>query len=182
VPGDYILSLKADGNEQKAKLRVDSDPRVAGAGYRASADFSEKLREPMAMAWRGYAEAGAVREGLERVAPGLNDLVLREDLRVLAGTLAGLTGDSGFKRDSSVLAGIETALEDSDAAPTAAMQTLFVETKGKLARDLAVWDGLRSRDLAALNARLAKAGVKRIAIPPPAELHVRAPEGGQDLP
>jgi photosystem II stability/assembly factor-like uncharacterized protein len=182
VPGDYLLSLKVDGSERKAILHVGPDPRVAGAGYQASADFSEALREPMAKAWRGYAEADSVREGLARAAPGVKDPVLRGDLRAFAEKLADLAGDNGFKRDSSVLAGIETAVEDSDSAPTAAMLGLFSETRAKLARDLAAWDGLRSRDLAALNARLARAGVMRVAVPQPRDLHVRAPEGGQDLP
>jgi hypothetical protein len=182
-PGDYTIVLKADGREQRAPLHVDPDPRVTGADYQASARFSAELVAPMAKAWRGYAETEAVRTALEARAAMLKDASLATDTRALAARLAPPTGpDAGFKGESGVLAGLETAAEATDAAPTVAMQAVFAQTNARLDADWAAWDALRTHELAALNVRLAAAGSRPVAVPLSSDLRVRAPEGGQDLP
>src|SRR5207244_9924169 len=60
-PGRYTAVLSVDGHEQRASFDVLPDPRVVGADYRAAVQFSNSLYEPMALAWRGYAETEALR-------------------------------------------------------------------------------------------------------------------------
>ena len=56
------------------------------------------------------------------------------------------------------------------------------EVIARVTRDTAAWQAVRASDLAAFNRSLIKAGLKPIVIPPPGELEVTAPDGGQDLP
>ena len=57
------------------------------------------------------------------------------------------------------------SVEQSDNAPTQAMQETYRDTCQQLAQALTQWDELKTKDLAALNARL---GAGQIAAPPPA--------------
>ncbi len=180
VPGDYTIVLNADGREQRAAIHVAPDPRVTGADYAASAAFSAALAPAMDNAWRGEAETSAVREAMGKRASALKDAALAADVRTFAASLVPKPR-TGFAASSGHLAALESAAEGSDTAPTAAMQAVFAETRATIDTDWAAWRA-RASDLAALNARMVKAGVAPVTIPQSAELRVRAAEGGQDLP
>ena len=181
VPGEYTVVLRAGAREQRAPLHIAPDPRVIGANYPASAAFSAALNPAMDRAWHGEAESGALREAMQRLAPTLKDAALAADVRAFAARLAPKPR-AGFKSASDRLAALEAAAEDTDTAPTAAMRAVLAETGARLDADWATWQSVRTNDLSALNARLAKAGVRPVTIPEGRELRVRAAEGGEDLP
>ncbi|MEO6199499.1 MAG: hypothetical protein ABIO68_06160, partial [Sphingomicrobium sp.] len=183
VSGRYVVVLKANGSEQRAILDVVPDPRVVGAAYAESAAFSRSLEAPMAKAWSGAAELGSLRDSLTALTANPSAANVATEAKALAGRLSppdqpGLD----FAGDSGKLASLETAAEDSDSAPTAAMLRIRDETVASIDRDWAKWTAIRDQGLPALNRTLVKAGLKPIAIPPPDALRIRAPEGGQDLP
>lgn len=57
------------------------------------------------------------------------------------------------------------SVEQSDNAPTQAMQETYHDTCEQLAQALTQWEEVKTKDLATLNALL---GVAKIAAPPPA--------------
>ncbi|MEO7240644.1 MAG: hypothetical protein ABIW16_04520 [Sphingomicrobium sp.] len=182
-PGNYSVTLTAGGQAQTVPLHVAPDPRVTGADYAASAQFSAALLDPMTKAWRGAGETGAVHDGLLDRAKVARDSALAANVKAFAATLAAPPAEThaGFAYSSGVLAGLETAAEKSDAAPTAAMRAVLDETAATVEADWLRWQQ-RASDLSALNQRLVIAGLAPVVVPPPSALHVTAPDAGEELP
>ena len=182
-PGRYSVILTVDGREQRASFDVVPDPRVVGADYHAAAVFSQSLMEPMAKAWRGYAETEALRETLRKRLPTIADPTLRSEAQALIAKLQPSDEpNSGFKGESGVLAGLETSAEASDAAPTAAMQATAAETIAKLDADWAVWQKIRAAELQQLNQKFKAGRLPPVLLPSETELRVAPPHGGEELP
>ena len=182
-PGRYTAVLTVDGREQKANFDVVPDPRVTGADYHAAAVFSQSLFEPMAKAWRGYAEIEALREALGKRLPTITDPTLRSEAQALIAKLQPSDEpNAGFKGESGILAGIETSAEASDAAPTAAMQASAAETIAKLNADWAAWQKIRAAELEQLNQKFRAGKLPPVLLPSETELRVGPPHGGEELP
>ena len=149
----------------------------------ASAAFSRSLEAPLALAWRGAAETGALTKALTALAANPAANAVAVEAKALTGKLKPSDEPgSGFVAESGVLAGLENAAENSDSPPSAAMLRIRDEVIARVTRDAAAWQAVRASDLAAFNRSLIKAGLKPIVIPLPSELEVTAPDGGQDLP
>jgi hypothetical protein len=56
------------------------------------------------------------------------------------------------------------------------------ETTASIQSDWQAWEQIKGGDLNALNRRLVAAGLQPIAIPPPSQLSVGEPKGGEELP
>jgi len=182
-PGRYTAVLTADGRKQAAIFDVLPDPREIGADYRAAAAFTQSLYEPMAKAWRGYAETEALREALGKRLPAIADLTLRSEAQALITKLQPSDEpNSGFKGESGILAGLETAAEASDAPPTAAMRAIAAETIARINADWAVWQQIRALQLEHLNRGFKAGKLPEILVPPENELRASEPRGGEELP
>jgi photosystem II stability/assembly factor-like uncharacterized protein len=182
-PGRYTAVLNVDGKEQRASFDVLPDPRVTGADYHAAALFSQSLYEPMTRAWRGYAETEALREALGKRLPTLADQTLRSEAQALITKLQPSDQpNSGFKGESGILAGLETAAEASDAAPSAAMRATAAETIAKINADWAAWQQARAVELEQLNRKLKAGKLPPVLVPPENELRAGEPSGGEELP
>jgi len=183
APGRYTLVLNVDGREQRAPLDVVADPRVIGADYVAANLFSDSLYAPLAQAWQGYAEMSAVREVLTNRIKAIHDPSLAAEAKALAAKLEPPAApNSGFDGESGTLASLETSAEGSDSPPTAAMIEIARETTASIQSDWQAWEQIKGGDLNALNRRLVAAGLQPIAIPPPSQLSVGEPKGGEELP
>lgn len=182
-PGRYTILLTVDGHEEKASLDVLPDPRVTGADYRSAASFSDSLYEPMARAWRGYAESEALREELGKRLPTIADPTLRSEAQALITRLQpSEEPNTGFKGESAILAALETAAEASDAPPTAAMRATAAETIAKVNADWTAWQQVRGLQLEQLNQKLRSGRLVPVLVPPENELRVGQPTGGEELP
>jgi photosystem II stability/assembly factor-like uncharacterized protein len=182
-PGRYTAVLTVDGQEQKTSFDVLPDPRVIGADYAAARTFSESLYEPMEKAWRGYAETEAVRDALKQRIAAIHDPALLAEAKALATKLEPpKTPNAGFEGESGTLAALETSAEASDSAPAAGLRAVAAQAIAWVNGDWAAWQQVKTTDLAQLNGHLAAAGLPPIAVPPEAELRVKPPEGGADLP
>lgn len=182
-PGRYTVVLTVNGRQQSASFDVVPDPRVTGADYHAAALFSQSLYEPMALVWRGYAETEAVRAALGKRLPTLTDPSLRSEAQALITKLQPSDEpNSGFKGESGILAGLETAAESSDAPPTAAMRTIAAQTIARLNADWAAWQQVRASELEQLNQKLKSGKLAPFTVPPEGELSAGEPPGGEDLP
>ena len=162
---------------------IVADPRAVGADYRAARAFSESLYAPMEISWRGYAETEAVREELDKRIAQIRDPALLAEAKALRAKLEPPeAAHAGFEGESGTLSSLETSAEGSDAAPTEALRQTAATTIAQVNADWAAWQQVKTADLAQLNRRLATAGLKPIAVPSEAELRVKPPSGGVDLP
>jgi photosystem II stability/assembly factor-like uncharacterized protein len=182
-PGRYTAVLTVDGKSQQVPVEIVADPRVVGADYAAASAFSDSLYAPMEVAWRGYAEQQAVRDQLGKRIAQIHDPALLAQAKALQAKLEPPKAPHlGFEAESGTLAALETSAEQSDAAPTLALQQTGAQTTAQVNADWAAWQQVKSADLAQLNQRLAAAGLQPITIPTGAALRARPPEGGADLP
>jgi hypothetical protein len=183
APGRYTAVLTVDGKSQQVPLDVVADPRVTGADYGAAQAFSTSLYAPMEIAWRGYAETKTVRDALAKRVAEIHDPALLAQAKALQAKLEpSKVPNSGFEGESGTLAALETSAEGSDAAPAAGLRQIALETIAQVNTDWATWQQVKATDLAQLNQRLTAAGLQPIVIPAEADLHVVAPDGGEDLP
>jgi hypothetical protein len=128
----------------------------------------------MATAVRGHGEMAAVHAQLAGLgaAPPADLLERTTD-----------TADApGFARSASILAGIETDLEDSDHAPTRSQSEAVDKAAAEIDVAWRQWSSLRDHDLATFNAARVTRGQKPIAVPAADQLRVTAGPGGEMLP
>ncbi len=183
APGRYSATLTVAGRSQTVAIEVTADPRVRGADYAASLDFSNSLYAPLAKAWRGYAETETVRAALTKRADALGKGPLADEVRALATGLEPPTAATGgFAGSSAVLAAIETSVEASEEPPAAALRSTAATTSAAIDTEWTQWQKIRTINLAALNRKLVAAGQKPVVVPSEGELRTKPPVGGVDLP
>lgn len=189
VPGDYQLLLKVDGREQHVTLRVAPDPRVrvSAADFAASLSFSQQITAELAKSYRGLAEINAVHEQLSRLSKAMATDASHADLASAVADLKSRTDPDAkvfgqpFIKADAALASLETDIERSDRAPTAAQLQVMADTASSLDVTWDSWATLRDGDLGALNARLKQAGRQPITFTPGGDVPPLG-GGGEDLP
>ncbi|MGH6889787.1 MAG: WD40/YVTN/BNR-like repeat-containing protein [Rhizomicrobium sp.] len=184
LPGNYTVTLTANGTKESAPLAIGEDPRVHArqSDLAASLALSQKIASALTAASAGFREQTAIRKALDARVPksGKTSAALLALAAPLRATPA--PGQPSFQSVAGNLASIEDALESADVAPTAAQQSFVADTTAKLDTLKRNWAGLKSGALARLNAALVRTGEKPVAITP-ADLHAAdAPDAGQDLP
>ncbi len=182
LPGAYTVTLRADGRTETRPLTLTPDPRAPldPAALRASFDLSRSIGESLGLARRGYGEMSVAHR--QAVALGTpSDATVAAAVAAFAAHSAP-PEHAGFLEANGILASIESDLEAADLAPTQPQRDAAAATSRRIAALWSAWSATRDRDLSALNASLARARLKPIAIPPANELTISLPDGGEDLP
>ncbi len=182
LPGTYTVTLAVDGKRWSAPITVVQDPRsrVDGAALSASLGLSRQIADALAIARRGFGEMTYARtEAGRRAASVTGDLGDR--LKAFGKEAQAPETGNGFRDAAGVLAGIESDLEGSDLAPTRPQVEAVAAERAKIDALWTAWQ-TRKAELDAINAALAKSHAKPIVLPPPDDLVISAPEGGEDLP
>src|SRR5262249_24189433 len=171
-PGRYTLVLDVDGTRLTQPLTILPDPRLTlkPEDFAKQFELARRLEDARAQAATISHENDALLKALaERKKGAKPDLVKTLDAlqsraaQILGNPAAGappafpsLTS-LAFVRDTlDKLAG---AVDGADSAPTPDATSGFEKIKPTLASIQTAWDGLKTKDLAALNAQLQKAGV-----------------------
>jgi hypothetical protein len=175
-PGRYTVALTVDGKRLTQPLTVRPDPRVklgdeAYAQQVALARKIEALRVRVATAAR---DAGKLLEGLAERRKGADAALARDidatSLRVqtvLGGKPAPNPHNSWsyppqrvqtLRYVGEALDALNHAVDGADAAPSPDAQTGFAKLQPLTDTTVASWQTLQSREVAAMNARLQKAG------------------------
>jgi photosystem II stability/assembly factor-like uncharacterized protein len=184
LPGDYTITLTANGVKYNAPLTISEDPRIhiSESDLAASLALSEKIASALRETKNGYREQKAIRKLLDarfpktgKINPAL--LALCEPLRAKPAP-----GQPTFESVDGMLTEMESALEAADAAPTAAQQSFVDDALSKLAPLQRDWAAAKSGALAKLNAALSQAGQAPIIVTPAELNEVEEPDSGQDLP
>ena len=157
LPGGYRVTLTVAGQAYTQALQVELDPRV-----RVTAPaLADQLRLALEI-WNAIAQEYALHQAADALAGALDGLRARDlDAETRAAAAALEQELQRFARASRAadLRALETAVTGADRAPTAQSQVAFAELSSRLAAERARWQQLTTRDLAALNARLALRGL-----------------------
>jgi hypothetical protein len=170
LPGIYSIVLTADGQQYRAPLVLQLDPRV----HTSSADlsdlltFSQSLCAALERADALYEGEKSAHDDLESVArrltAGHGDHALLRTVETLRDATAG-RGDADPGAISGLLSGIEADAESADVAPTPADEQVFEMESKALDQAARAWRENESA-IRALNVRLRHARLPPIALDP----------------
>ena len=149
-------------------LHVVADPRVPLdlAALADAASFSRELVATIERQSAAAAQLAGLRKQLDAVRAKLDpSAVAAFDAKLAA--LAAKENDETPNLESAggALRELQIDLEGSDLAPTAQQREAATAHTTRVDRALALWDGVKQKDLPALNAAIRKAGLKAIALP-----------------
>ena len=164
LPGEYKVTLTADGNSYSQTFQVKMDPREK---------VSDKvLNDQLKLAlkiWNTASDQFQIQTALESLSKSLSSIqkadkpddkisTAADDLKTKINSLRSLLASNG-------IAGLEGAVMSADREPTKAMYEAFdIRSKNtKLAEDQ--WKKIKSEDLPKLNELLKGSGILLIKIP-----------------
>src|SRR5262249_27795670 len=154
-------------------LSVRMDPRVNVPASEIEAEYAaaRRISEALGRGTRALAEVRGVIAAAKQRAAGLPAGPAADAVTALSTAAAAIEGGSTGRRGrrtgpSTSLARVNgrfsellTAVDQADAAPTAAQAEALAETERSLDAALARWKEIREHELAAANSELARAGV-----------------------
>lgn len=188
LPGVYTVTLTVDGKTFSQKITVRNDPRspASASALRAQADLQAKLYESVHGAWTDYQLVAALRESVSAIVKGNPAPEIAEAATAFDAKLAAVGGTTGGGRRPGggggpgaggppplpSFAGVHGAalrqldnLDAGDMAPTEAMVRAAKAVTADLDGVSARWSSVKSVDLVAFNALLAKHSLKQLAMP-----------------
>jgi photosystem II stability/assembly factor-like uncharacterized protein len=170
LPGIYSLVLTVDGQQYRAPLVVQLDPRVhtSSADLRALLTFSQSLCAALERASSVYEEQSAAHDQLQALATRLTAAHAQRSLLSAVERLRDATGGGGdrdLRGISSRIGALEADAESADLAPTPADLEVFRQESGALDQAARAWRG-REGQLRRLNARLRRAHLPVIGVGP----------------
>lgn len=161
-PGIYSIVLTANGQQYRAPLVVQLDPRVhtSGADLRALLAFSQSLCAALEQASSAYQAESAAHARLDSLAQRLAAAHADRALLSAVEKLRDATAEEGDESDlgavSRRISALEADAESADIAPTAADLQVFHEQSGALDRAESAWRE-RAAAIRRLNLRLRRA-------------------------
>jgi photosystem II stability/assembly factor-like uncharacterized protein len=176
-PGRYSVVLTVDSASLTQPLTVAPDPRLTlpAQAYAAQFALARRIEETRGRLAAAARQNGALLAALADRRKGASAATAKaiDALRKRALDLAG--GDvwwqpprtlTCFRSMGDELNKLAGAVDNADAAPSPDAVAGFDKLQPALAATLAAWDGLKTGDLAALNAALRKAGQPAIELKP----------------
>jgi photosystem II stability/assembly factor-like uncharacterized protein len=166
LPGIYSVVLTADGQQYRAPLVVQLDPRVhtSSADLRALLTYSQSLCAALERARtvdEGVKPANDALAALAtRLGTGRGDRSLLHAVEVLRDATAAQEKDLG--KISGRISGLEADAESADLAPTAADRDVLDEESKALDESARAWDRTRS-SIRKLDVRLRHAGLPPVS-------------------
>jgi hypothetical protein len=189
LPGVYTAKLTVDGKSYTQTFSVRNDPRspASAADLRAQHDLQLKLYDGAREAWDGYQDVTAMRAAVAEVdhanpAPDVATAAKTFDsMLVVVGGTAAPGGRAGVRPNATAPAGIAptptfaalvgtmdrqlTGLDNGDMAPNAPTLATFAPACADLKAAVTRWQSVSSKDLNALNAKLAAAHMNPVPAP-----------------
>jgi photosystem II stability/assembly factor-like uncharacterized protein len=170
-PGNYTVKLTVGGKSYTQRLAVKMDPRVTtpADGLEQQFKLSMQCYDGMKETHATLARIRAVRKQLDAgraKAAALADSIdaVEAKLAALEGSRAGgrrgmSSRDPSLGRVTGELGRLLDILQGADATPTTQATAAVAEAKKELDGLLNGWEGIRTKDLPALNLKLKAAGL-----------------------
>ncbi len=188
LPGQYTVRLTVNGQSQTQPLAIRMDPRVhtPQAGLEQQFRLAREVCAAMHRDYQAVQQVKSLRAQLPRLQQRASaDLAAElsafdKKAEALAGSgggfelfFGGTGGPPNLSRLNTQLNQLLQVLEGADAAPTRQAVAAVAETERVLESQLAAWQEMKTRDLSALNAKLAAAGLPEVKLE-------RSPESGEE--
>ncbi len=178
LPGTYTVRLTVNGTTQQAPLTVRMDPRVKTSPLVWQRQYQMSLQ-----LYRALRQDSAAQQQVRTVRAQLNDLRGRatgelltqvNEVDAAAAAVEGAGGGGrgrggrggggapGLAAVAGQLASLMEMLQDADVTPTTQLVAAITSETAAFGQLLARWQGVRTRDLPALNARLRAAGLPEV--------------------
>ncbi|HEX5460790.1 MAG TPA: hypothetical protein VFX20_12550 [Steroidobacteraceae bacterium] len=167
LPGIYNVVLSVGGQQYRAPLVVQLDPRVhtSSADLHTLLTFSQSLDAALERASAAYEPKKAAHDALEAAARQLTakhgDRTLLKAVEKLRDATAQRHDESDLGAISGRISALEADAESADRAPTPADQQVFEEESKALDQAVRAWHENQAA-IAKLNPRLQHAGIPTI--------------------
>jgi photosystem II stability/assembly factor-like uncharacterized protein len=176
-PGRYTVVLDVDGHRLTQPLTIAPDPRIAlpAAAYAAQFALARRIEDTRARLAAATHEADTLQSALkERRAKASPETGTALDaFQAKLDAISGGTrwwippkSTATFRFSGDALEKLANAVDGADAAPTPDATAGFNKVQSTLTATLASWETLKTKDLAALNAQLKKAGQPPVVLKP----------------
>ena len=169
LPGIYSIVLTVGGQQYRAPLVVQLDPRVhtSSDDLRSLLTFSQSMCGALERASAAYQEEKSAHDELEALAQRLTaahgDRALLRTIEKLRDATAGHGGDTDLGTISGRISGIEADAESADLAPTPADQEVFQQESKALDQAVRAWRGDQLA-IRQLNVRLRRARIPAVGL------------------
>jgi photosystem II stability/assembly factor-like uncharacterized protein len=181
-PGTYTIKLTVDGRSYTQPLTVHNDPRstASAADLRAQHTLLMKIDDGLRRTWDGYRQATALRAAVNAAASASAPADVSAAVAAFTARLDSIAGTArprfgGFRRGretrqsfmsvSGEFVGQLNAQDNADFAPTAPMLAAYGNACADLGTVAAALKNASTSDLTALNAVLARGGIREIPAP-----------------
>ncbi|MGH8169844.1 MAG: WD40/YVTN/BNR-like repeat-containing protein [Steroidobacteraceae bacterium] len=164
LPGIFSIVLTVNGQQYRAPLVVQLDPRVhtSSADLHALLTFSQSLCGALERASTVYQEEKPAHDELEgvarRITAGHGDKALLGSVEKLRDATAAAGGDADLEKISGRISTLEVDAESADLAPTPADEEVFDKESKALDAAVRAWHDDQSA-IRKLNVRLRHAGL-----------------------
>ena len=195
LPGEYSVSLTANGTTYTQNLIVKMDPRVKAAPeeLKAQLDLALRITNGMHQSYAALAQVRSLRKQIQQLQSSGKATALTAALSDLEKKAAAFEGSGGgygatylSTPEGRTLARLNTALynllgavDSADAAPTMQAVATVGRVEGALQEQLKAWDALRTGDLAKVNTALKRAGLRPIDPEATADVVMDDPTAGE---
>jgi hypothetical protein len=176
LPGDYKVTLTANGKMFTQPVHIQMDPRVKTSAADLAQQFmlETQIADAMHQDYSTLMQIRNLRAQLKKLEPEgkLRDLApALKDLESKAATLEGDGSGATFLSTpegnsfTKLNAGFATVLgivDSADAAPTTQAVAMLTRLQSALSDQTKQWEQLQAQEVASLNTRLRRAGAKML--------------------
>jgi hypothetical protein len=174
LPGQYTVRLTVEGHTYAVPLTIKMDPRVKTppAGLHQQFLMEMRIASLMTRSSRSVAEAGSVRDQLQKLAQGARGSVA-DSIRALEKKVTAVLGKSEdsfepglpeltLRRVNKDVETLYGEMDRADADPTPAQAKAAAQIERDFEAIRKRWDELKTDDLAALNHELRGATLSEV--------------------
>jgi hypothetical protein len=164
LPGKYTIELRVGGQTLRQPLTVELDPRVQAspADLSDQLDLAQRISRGMKVSSDAFYQVAGLRKALTERTDALKQSEAKETKDAVADFEKKIDAiDKGTKRAPGFgpvnrdLTRLIFSVESADMRPADTVQSSAQQSCDALDKDLANWQQLNEKDLAAFNAVLA---------------------------
>ena len=178
VPGNYKVSVKANGLEQSHDIDIKMDPNLKGISLEdltKQFQLAMQIKEKESEANEAVKEIRKLKPQLENQKSGVKDSMLLKEMNAVIMALQKVEEDLYQVKNQSGqdplnfpiklnnrLSSLRRSVETGDARPTDASYVVFAELSKELSILLTSKLSIQNNSLKSLNEKLVKAGLKSV--------------------
>jgi hypothetical protein len=175
-PGRYTIELRVDGQAFTQPLEIAPDPRVSlpASTYTEQFQFAREIEAARIRVAEALADTTRLQSALTAKLAGADATTAKllgdfqERLSAVTGVVTVSNPSNGWwlppktltslRYLTTTLDALQHAVDDVDAAPSPDARTGFAKIAALIDPTLAAWEKVKTEDLSALNAGLARTG------------------------